>query len=264
MTTPHDLLNALHQSFTNAISVRPVPAGYAINSPFYDNSGDTVAFYARDTEEGLVFEDDGSFLTHLIASGVDIESGQRRQLLEAILQESGAYWDSQTYEIRSIPVPSMQAGYASTRFLSGLLRLKSLEHLTRENVKSTFRDDAAAAIERDLSDAFHFEMHAALSREFEEFPADIVLSPKTPGGRKLGLFLVTNPTPLVEAELLHREIERHGQEKLFGSVALIEEAEKISTIGSKRYQRAVNGGLPTRFFRGTEQEAISSFRKLAA
>lgn len=264
MTTPQELQKALHRSFTDAIAVRTVPCGYAISSPFYDNSGDTISFYAKDTDDGIVFEDDGAFLPHLIASGVDIETGQRRHLLDSILRDAGAYWDNDTFEIRSIPVDNRHAGLASAKFLSGLLRLKSLESLTRENIRSTFRDDATEAIELSLSDSFRIEMKAPLSRDLEEFPADIVLSPKSDLGRKLGLFLVTNATPLLEAELLHREIEKLGRERALGAVALIEDAEKISVIGSNRFQRAVNGGLPTRFFRGTEQEAISSFRKLSA
>lgn len=263
MTDAQLLQNSLHRSFTDAIAVRPVPFGFAINSPFYDDSGDSLAFYARDTEGGLVLEDDGSFLPHLIASGIDIDTGQRRQLLDAILSESGAYWDAQTYEIRTAPVSQSAAGAASVRFLSGLLRLRSLEKLTKETVRSTFKEDAIGSIEAELKDAFEIQLKASVSPDLEEFPADVVLTPKD-RGRKLGIYLVSSSTQLLEADMLHREIERHGRQSAFGAVALIEDAGKIGVIGEKRFQRAANGGLPTRFYRGTERESVASLRRLAS
>ncbi|MDM9647899.1 DUF1828 domain-containing protein [Rhizobium sp. S163] len=254
---------SLHRSFGEAISVRPVAAGLAIRSPFFDGSGDHIAFYARDTENGVVLEDDGDYLPHLIASGIDIETGQRRQLLDSLLAESGAYWDADTFEIRSQEVPTERIGSASVRFLSGLLRIRTLESLTKETVRSTFKEDAASAVVKSLADMFDISERKPLTKELSEFPADIVLTPRDPGLRTIGLFLVNGPTQFLEAELLHTEIERRQQEKDLQAVALIEDNRKMALITERRYQRAVNRGLQTRFFREDETQAIAGLLKLA-
>lgn len=265
MTDPHVVLNALQRSFSDAISVRPVPSGLAINSPFFDNSGDHLAFYARQTDEGLVLEDDGFFLPHLMASGIDIQTGQRRQILDTMLGEAGAYWDPDTFEIKTQGVSDAEIGLASVRFLSGLLRIRSLEFQTRDVVRSTFKEDAVAAIEEHLSKQFAISEKSSLAPDLTDYPADVVLIPRDNAKhRRLGVFLVNSSTQFLEAELLHTEIERVQKQDQLSAVALIEDAKKIGVIGDKRYQRAVNRGLPTRFFRGDERQAVQSLQKLAA
>lgn len=234
--------------------------GLAVRSPFGDKSGDKVTFYVRETGDGYQLEDDGSYLPHLLASGIDFERGQRRQLLDNILASSGAFWDTETLEIKSDPVSNV--GDGAINFLSALMRVRDLELLTKEVVRSTFRDDAIDAMSSVLDQQFTIETNASLSPKFSENPADVVLTPKS-GGRKLGVFLVNSPTPFVEAELLHSEIEREGLGRLFGSAALIEDMPKIQMIGSKRFQRAQNRGLPMPVFRGDENAAMLALSRAA-
>ncbi|QNP81835.1 DUF1828 domain-containing protein [Agrobacterium tumefaciens] len=264
MTDPGSVLNALHSSFTDAISVRSVPFGLAINSPFYDESGDSVAFYARESEEGLTLEDDGSFIPSLIASGIDVESGQRRFILDQLLKDGGAYLDPDTFEIKTPAFPSSSLGPASVRFLATLLRVKTLETMTREVVRSTFKEDAVSAIEKFLSDEFRIEEKTILTDDLSDFPADVVLRPRDPRKKALGLFLVNNSTQLLEADLLRHEIDNQHMSNVVKSVALIEDTKKIPLIGDKRYQRAVNRGLPTLFFRGDEKAAMAGLSRIAA
>lgn len=253
MTTAETLKGILSRTFCEAIEVRPVPMGLAVRSPFGDNSGDNVTFYVRETGDGYQLEDDGSYLPHLVAAGIDIDRGQRRQLLDNILASSGAFWDTETLEIKSRPLTNVSDG--AVNFLSALMRVRDLELLTKEVVRSTFREDAIEAISAVLNQTFTIETNAPLSAKFSENLADVVLTPRG-GGRKLGVFLVNNPTPFVEAELLHSEIEREGLNHQFGAAALIEDMPKIQMIGSRRFQRAQNRGLPMPVFRGDENAAM--------
>lgn len=228
--------------------------GLAVRSPFGDNTGDNVTFYVRETGDGFQLEDDGSYLPHLVASGLDIERGQRRQLLDNILSTSGAYWDPETLEIKSLPLKDVSDG--AVNFLSALMRVRDLELLTREVIRSTFREDALETMSVVLEQHFTFETNAPLSAKFAENPADVVLTPRGGGGRRLGVFFVNNPTPFVEAELLHSEIEKEGLGDRFGAAALIEDMPRIQMIGSRRFQRAQNRGLPMPVFRGDEHAAM--------
>jgi hypothetical protein len=255
VTEPETLKNLLSRTFAESFDVRAVPSGLAISAPFKDTSGDRISFYVREADNGYSFEDDGFFLSHLVASGIDIERGQRRQLLDTVLQGSDAYWDAETYEIKSRPSDDVAA--SAITFVSALLRLRDIELLTKEKIKSTFREDATAAAEQFLGSQFEIQTDSSLSRRFSESPADLVLVPKELGARRGGVFLVNSSTSFLEAELLHSEIERSNAQNEFASIALIEDNDKIQLVGMKRFQRALNRRLPTPIFRGDEEEAMS-------
>lgn len=258
MTSASGLKEVLTRTFLEAIDVRPVPMGLAVSSPFRDGSGDPVTFYVRETGDGFQLEDDGEYLSHLVASGIDIERGKRRQLLDSVLLNSGALWDPETFEIRTAPVTDVAGSAVS--FLAALIRVRDLELLSSDNIRSTFRDDAIAAIEEQLTESFVVERNSPLSADFSENPADLVLRPKG-RGRQLGVFLVNSSTPFLEAELLHSEIERQQASGRFEAAALIEDFGKVTAIGTKRYQRAVNRGLPISIFRGDETASVRALAK---
>ena len=255
MTAPESLRELLSRTFAQSVDVRAVPSGLSVTAPFSDSSGDRLSFYVTQSDDGYAFEDDGFYLSHLVASGIDIERGQRRQLLDTVLEGSGAYWDPETFEIKSRPTNNV--GQSAILFMSALLRLRDIELLTKATVHSTFKEDALALAEDKLGTEFEIETNAPVSAEFNENPSDLVLIPKRPGYRRAGIFLVSGATSFLEAELLHNEIERKGEGKHLASVALIEGIDKLQFVGTQRFQRAVNRGLPTPFFRGDEAQSMA-------
>ncbi len=82
MTTAESLEKTLCATFCEAITVNPVPCGFAVSAGFADPSGDRIGFYVIADGENYHLEDDGEYLAQLIAVGIDIERGQRQQLLE--------------------------------------------------------------------------------------------------------------------------------------------------------------------------------------
>lgn len=256
MTATETLKGLLSRTFAEAVEVRAVPSGLAISAPFTDSSGDRISFYARSGDDGYTFEDDGFFLSHLVASGIDIERGQRRQLLDSVLEGSGAYWDTDTLEIRSRPSPNV--GTSAIMFMSALMRLRDIELLTKDVIRSTFKEDATIATEEVLGESFTIESGKPLAAEFADIPPDIVVTPKRPGLRRAGVFFVNSSTPFVEAEMLHMEIEKAKADGDFASIALIEDTGKLQMIGMRRFQRAHNRGLETPIFRGDEKAAMAA------
>lgn len=266
MTEASTIKRQLTRSFCEEISVRHVPSGLAISFPFTDSSGDRIAFYVKENDQVISFEDDGDYLSHLVASGIDLDKGQRSQLLTSVLHQYDAYWDAETFEIKSNSIPKDAAGESAVKFVSALLRVRDIELLTKDFIRSTFKEDATQAIKSqfDHSMVFSVEERAPVSKEFSDYPADLVLR-NHKSGKSLAVFLVNNATQFLESEILHSEIERSNFHKSFNSVALIEDIDKINgAIGAKRYQRAINRGLPTAFFRGDEDAAMSRLAALAA
>lgn len=250
-----DLPKKLCSAFCSGITVNPVAAGYAISSPFEDNAGDRISFYLAPSLDGYVIEDDGSYLAHLVAKDVPITEGTRGQLLDAILQAANAYWDRETYEIKTSSFPEADVPQRVIDFLSSMIRVRDLELMTREVVRSTFREDATAALSRRLSNFVSFEENEPIDRRFSEFPADLVLRPRaTVPGKPAALYFVNSNDKLNEALLLQVEAQSKKADD-FKVIAMIEEPD-LRSLSRKRFQRAQNRSLLMPIFRGDEDAAV--------
>lgn len=253
---PDVLKRQLCTTFCGSINVRPVPSGLAISSAFEDQTGDPISFYLSQSDDGFLIEDDGAYLSHLIAKDIPIDQGTRGQLLDAILDQAHAYWDRETLEIRSEVFPETEISQRVVNFISSLIRVRDLELMTREVVRSTFREDATAAIQKRYGNIANFEEDKPVYADFSEFPADLVIMPKETGrGRKGAIYFVNTNDRLNEALLLQMEAARLNRSD-FEVIALIEEPD-LKMISRKRFQRAQNRSLPMPIFRGDEEAAMT-------
>lgn len=251
-----DLETALCAAFCDGLQVHPVAAGFAVSAAFEASSGDRLSFYVVPTCDGWVVEDDGSYLAELVAKDVDIDRGQRAQMLDAILGEAQAAWDRDTYEIRTGAMGEEAIGTAAVRFLAALIRIRSLETLTREAIRTTFREDAIAALKRAIGDEVEVEEGGAVTADLRDFPADLILRPKHPEAAKpAAVYLVSNNDRLNEALLLKLEQERTGRRD-FEVIALVEDLEATG-VSRRKFQRAQNRDLAMPIFRSDEDAAMA-------
>jgi hypothetical protein len=258
---PEELQKMLCFTFCGGISVNPVATGYAISTAFEDNSGDRISFYLTPSDEGFVIEDDGSYLAHLIAKDIPIEQGQRGQLLEAILSQANAFWDRETLEIRTSAFPTCDVPRRVIDFLSAMIRVRDLELFTREVVRSTFREDAIGAMTRTLDHVADLSEDEPISKDFKEFPADLVIRPHGDiASAKAGaVYLVNNNDKLNEALLLKMESKRLDRGD-FEVIALVEDLD-MRLISRKRFRRAQNRDLAMPIFREDEEAAMNFIRR---
>ena len=258
MITPEQLKNALCAAFCSAFEVNVVASGYAVSSIFTDRSGDRISLYLVAEDGGYRLEDDGEYLSRLIASGIEIERGQRGQLLDAILESEMAYWDRDTFEIRTGLFSEPEIAQRTGSFLSALIRARDLELVTRELVRSTFREDAMRAIVERFGAVASIEEDISVNRDFADFPSDAVVSPKR-AGKKGAIYFVNTNEKLSEALLLQQEAKLKGR-KDFSVIALIEEPE-MRLISRRKFQRAQNRDLAMPIFRGDEEEALGQIQR---
>lgn len=134
--------------------------------------------------------------------------------------------------------------------------MRDLELLTRDVVRSTFRDDAIASIRSTFEGVAFMEEDVAVSAEFSEFPADLVIRPHSHlhGERNGAVYFVSTDAKLNEALLLKMEAERQGRSD-FGVVALIEDPS-MKQISRRKFQRSQNRSLSMPIYRGDEVEAM--------
>jgi hypothetical protein len=252
MIESHTLRERLCSTFCSSIEVVPAPCGLAVSTAFTDRSGDPLGFYLVEDADGYRIEDDGEYLSRLVALGVDVDVGTRSKLLDAILAQGGAVWDSDTYEIRTPSFPEEEIARRAIDFLSALIRLRDLELLTRDAVRSTFREDALAAMRLHFGRAANIGEGEPIDEALADFPADAVIRPDQ--GRAAAVYFVTSNEHLMEAQLLQAEAERLRRRD-FAVVALIESPE-FPRLSRRKFQRAQNRALVMPIFRGDEQAAM--------
>lgn len=259
MLQPKELTKLLCKTFCGAVSVHPVATGYAISSAFKDSSGDRIDFYLTPADDGYRLEDDGSYLAHLIAKDIPIDQGTRGQLLEAILRTADASWDRESLEIRTEVFHEAEVAGRVIDFLSGMMRVRDLELLTRDAIRSTFREDAIAAISNAVSHAAVLKENEVIGNEFKEFPADIIVhpNPNISKAKSGAIYLVNSNDKMNEALLLKMEAEKLNRTD-FEVIALV---EGLSQISLKRFQRAQNRDVAIPIFRDDEEAAANFIRR---
>jgi hypothetical protein len=261
---PEELKKQLCNTFCGAIDVRPVPSGLAISSAFEDSSGDRLHFYLTEVaDDGFQIEDDGSYLSHLIAKDIPIDQGTRGQLLDSILAQGHAFWDRETLEIKSDVFSENDISRHVVDFLSALIRVRDLELLTRDIVRSTFREDATAAIRERFGKVANINENVPVDKDFADFPADLVIKPTAaaPPAFPGAIYFVNTNDKLNEALLLQTDALRLHRTD-FEVVALLEEPD-LKMISRRRFQRAQNRSLAMPIFRGDEDAAMTMIgRKL--
>lgn len=250
------LRERLQSFFAATVNVRAVPAGYVISTIFRDRSGDPISFYLVEDSDGLHVEDDGDYLANLIARDIPIDQGQRGSLLDSILAESNSYWDRETYEIKSVTFSPEETERRVIDFVSSLIRVRDLELITREVIRSTFREDAASALIARFGKIADIDENAIVSKSFSEFPADFVLRPRGISGSIPGaIYLVNSNEKMSEALLLHIEMQNNAPDE-FAVVGLIEDSD-MRLLSRKKFQRTQNRSLPMPIFRGDEDAAMN-------
>src|SRR5712671_2055083 len=130
----------LCRAFCNEISVKEVPIGFAVGTPFRRSDGDAISFYVVRNKAipGIVhLEDDGETLAYLEACGVDFETQTRKKAFDALLLEHGAEYDENENVIRTENLKEQDLPRAALGFVALLLRLFDFLLLAQEHVEST-------------------------------------------------------------------------------------------------------------------------------
>jgi len=252
--TPEGLKADICKAFCAGLSVSTVPAGFAVSTAFILPDGDPLTFYVVDTEDGWVLEDDGDFLASAIASGIPLDTGTRRNLLDGILGECGGTWDTDSFQIRSDAVPEHEIRHACIRFAAAMVRVRDLAHLTQESVASTFAEDLRSSVEAGLTAEF-----LVADDTGSDNPADFIIRRADTGLRSASIFAANSNEKLMAALIRHQE--RHGDD---APVIAVLEKEPGRSVSNKRFMMAQNRGLLMPFYGPDPKGAVDFIKQHAA
>ena len=201
MTLAAQICDALCKGFT----VRDVPIGFAVASPFDWFTGDKMIFYAR-TKGALVrFEDSGATIFELEGAGVDLSSTTRLQSLRELCTELGVRWDEEEALFHTDYVKAEEVGLSAIKFMSFMVRVQDMLLTVTSRVASTFRDDLIAAVQERFQAEGEVSVNEAPVAELSYYVVDVVVKHRS--GKLAAIFPATSEEKALSATLFAKELE---------------------------------------------------------
>lgn len=245
MSVIEDINSTIRRALCAPLEVAVVPAGFAINTGFPLPDGDLLSFYLIAHEDGgYHLEDDGTTLPNAIASGLDLKSSVRENLLRGLLFEERARLDDDM-TIRSETFAPAAMGAATMRFISALIRTRDLTLLSRENVAASFADDVRSKISARLPETLVLEVDR---RPSEVVGPDIVLRSRATGLKAARIYAAGADLRLMDA-LVDFQAAGPGDSPV---IAVVD--RRRGRVSEKRFNGATNRGLPMAVIDGDGDE----------
>ncbi len=249
----------LCEAFCDRVSVKSVPIGYAIRTPFFRSADDPLAIYARRLhgENGYFrLEDDGQTVAFLEATGADLDSQTRFEMFVSILRDENALYSETENLIHSRPLAEDQLAATCIGFSEMLLRICDLSVLSTNRVRNTFKDDLIALVEQQFGSRSTIELNVPIEAGLKDYIVDIVV--RGLDGRSLAIYAGTSELKALEALLFSRETASRAMTKL--RTMLILEQAKPAEIKERTLSRVMNSEI---ILASMDGEEIAVRRKMA-
>lgn len=171
MTVQKDICAA----FCDGLSVREIPLGYAIKTPFTWLHGEPLVVFGEKSEGLVRIRDAGDTLALLEDIAGDLTSETKLDAMRQLASEHGVFFDEENALFLSEWTDEANLGNSAIRFMSFLNRMQDLSFLSRDRVSSAFRDELTAAIKERFEGRFHVGVREVLSADHKEYTADIII-----------------------------------------------------------------------------------------
>lgn len=254
-----NLAKSICESVCSGFSVKEVPMGFAIKSPFDWFLGDPLTFYARFEKGRARFEDSGTLVADLQAMGVDFSSPARRAILDNLLAEHNVVFDEQDWMFVTDWVPASELSKLTTRYIGFLSRVQDLLFLNRDRVENTFKEDLTSALIARFKDDAEIILGEAPVESLPDSVVDIVV--RTKAGKVLAVFPATSEVHALTAMLFAKELEVNRIENI--TPFIVFENFDTARISQRTRARAVNSSLEIAAWNGGKTEVVNKIAKYA-
>ncbi len=239
--------------FCSGMSLKEVPIGYAIRTPFKKADGDYIGMYLRRMDSQIDLyrvEDDGLTVASLEECGVDIDNEARQQEMQKLLDEYGCQYSDVDFVIHTDFVNESDIPALFLKFTALLLRLQDLAFLTSEKVRNTFLKDLEALVERNFSSKAKIDFGVPIQSNFKDYIADIVIRPEN--GKVLAIYAGTSEVKALEALLFEERAKRETGISVKSMLVL--ETSKPGQIKTRTLSRVINSDVLLTAMDGEEWE----------
>lgn len=250
-------------AFCDQLSIREVPIGYAIKTPFGWLHGDPLVVFGEVDGNLIRMRDSGDTLISLEDEAGDLSSDTRIDALRHIALAHGVKFDEDNSLFTSEWVDRSQLGASVIRFMSFLNRLQDVALLSRERVANTFREDLIDAIKDRFEGRFQIELREPISAEHPEYTADVIIRSAQ---IQAAIYAATSEVNVLEA-LLAEQIFSDTDSDLPKTVPFVVFEDFMqSKVSMKTRRRAMNSAsLQTADWSGGADDVIDKIeRKIAA
>lgn len=253
MSIARQICDALCKGFT----VREVPIGFAIKSPFDWFTGDKLVFYARTKGSLVRFEDSGATLFELEGAGVDLSSSTRLESLYQICHDSNVRFDEEEGQFHTDYVRIEEVGLSAIQFMSFMVRVQDMLLTVRSRVASTFKEDLLAAVEERFSGEATIEANEAPVPSLSYYVVDIVVRHRD--GKTAAIFPATSEEKVLSATLFAKELELKHIDNVVPF--LVFEQTGTARISKDTQAKAINSELQLATWDGGQSEVLDKIGK---
>lgn len=138
MSTAQELVASYLEWLKQNITAQDVGKWVQISTPFLDRHNDYTQIYVKAVADGLVLTDDGYVLGDLTASGCDVTSPRRRELLGQIVRGYGVQLEKDELTVRATAETFAQRKHA---LLQAMLNVNDLFLTSRSTVRGLFFEE---------------------------------------------------------------------------------------------------------------------------
>lgn len=245
------------QAVCEGFRTRPVPIGYAISTPVSWFNGDNISFYARFDKDKARLEDSGDLLFDLEGQGFDAHSQSRRNLLSDLLDAHHVTFHEDDAIFSTDWVPKADVVKLVPHFLAFLTRIQDLLFLSRDRVKSTFKEDITSALKQRFGNNAQIDRDEAPVPELSQYIADIVI--RHQNGNIGAVFPATSDIAVLQAVLLSKELELHHIENV--TPFIVYEKPDTTRVSARNRAIAMNSELKLVSWQGTQLDALSKIER---
>ncbi|MCZ4262887.1 MULTISPECIES: DUF1828 domain-containing protein [Limimaricola] len=245
-------------AFCEGLSVREIPLGYAIKTPFSWLHGEPLVVFGERSDGLVRMRDGGDTLALLEDVAGDLTTDTKMDAMRQLATEHGIAFDEENSLFLSDWTDEADLGSAAVRFMSFLNRIQDLAFLSRDRISNAFREELTEAIKERFGSQFHVGEREALSKDHKEYTADIIIRDAK---IQAAVYAATSEVNVLEA-LLTEQVFRDDYEVKTVPVVVFEDFMQ-SKVKPKTRRRAMNSsGIEIADWAGGADEVLAKISQI--
>lgn len=249
-------------AFCDQLSIREVPIGYAIKTPFAWLNGDPLVIFGEVTGNLVRMRDSGDTLISLEDEAGDLTSDNRIDAMRKIALEHGVKFDEDNSLFTSEWVDTSHLGDSAIRFMSFLNRLQDVALLSRERVANAFREDLIEAVQARFGERYQVDVREPISAEHPEYTADVIVRSDTV---QAAIYAATTEVNVLEALLADQVFTNASASSIKTIPFVVFEDFMQSKVSTKSRRRAMNSAhIQTADWSGGADDVIDKIEQQIA
>jgi hypothetical protein len=250
--------NKICSAFCEGLSVREVPLGYAIRTPFTWLHDEPLVVFGEKSDGMVRMRDTGDTLALLEDVAGDLSGETKMDAMRQLASEHGVTFDEENSLFVSDWTEEENLGDAAIRFMSFLNRIQDMSLLSREKVSNAFREELTEAIRERFSNLYEIGVRESITKDHKEYTADVIIRTAK---RQAAIYAATSEVNVLEALLTEQVF---GRDQAINTVpVVIFENFMQSKVSAKTRRRAMNSArLQTADWSGGHDEVIDKLEKI--